>query len=1859
MSRTADPEGLEANSSPTLSSVIATVNAEIRTFLYELAEGTTKYRSLHSLTEQVEHQYHGRFIVELIQNAHDALLPIDATTDHTGRIEIVLKSEGPFGTLYVANDGRPFSESNFKSLSRLGQSDKSPQESIGNKGIGFRSVLEITDSPEIHSRGTADFPLFDGFCFGFSPDIIQKLEPLVHAMVHGDDNALSPFGHFPLVDWDPQLLVKFRATVQRAARTGGTTAKEWVSGEMRYLSPYLLPFPVNGKSRSPHVAGFEGRGFATVIRFPLKSAAASALVHKKLEELDDGALLFLERASSLTLDSGLHRRVLTRSEKERAESAWNGRAIRISREGSDSTRHYWTWTRELSLPKCTHEVQAAVRQLPGKWPLLEDAAVSIAVRVLDEEPQPGTFSIFLPTPLSTGCAVLINAPFFGDMSRTHIDFGTEDDPSSSHAAVYNRFLLSEAARLAVYVVAQELAGRGDDEARAVVDLLAPCGGDQDAAKNWQSLTAGVVSAVGAEITAEPWFLSDQGWAALATVSLLPELTDPAVIAPRVLRRNGVFPAYSECLDSRRRLIAALSTAHEIGWGPATADLADTVEAIAAQLHGESDPDWNGFWSDITQLFDGDLSPLAGKRVLIGRDGQLHSGGSEDCTVFFIPRRHIGDVEDGSDIGDIKDVPVQLRPFVAFLSDAVRLQEEKSGRPTPLLSPLVKGELIKEFQPEEILTEVLIARTPSLPLPLKDPQADICRDILLWALRLVAHPAEGRKGTNFHHLLAGLPAPCKGGWFPLGETAFGPGWQQTNGGVAEAYLTRVKTKETREARRRLLLAPADERWGRNGASHLTLLRLVGVFDGVRLVQIVPESWSSDFEVYQWGCSFPRAVPPGVSEQNWSEYHAMASPQVKPAYNSGHYQVQEFKAFPGLNEYREFDEGARLALSNVVLASAGQWDDGWETLTIFRVKGNSDALRLQSPLSHSLTTLPWLGLTESGTINWYQPKDRWHVPAVELARNRKWQFDHLRPLPVELATRLDATPRLAGVMQRLGTPRYDPETRSPSTQLLDALTDAVAREDVPNRDAFLGQVRSAWRGLEPSGGSPFPQRLLVQQRRASLVVVVPDPTSPVYLPDSTKSFVSALRNFSLPVIAIEPEDAKRLADAFTEAFPASVLLASELTPSPLVDGNPWEGSPQERLRDNPELEWAIPVLLTIAAFHGSSGQGTTSKAFRKHVEAFREAGLTVVGSLRGALFREETQVAEPLPLPAMWVDDRETLLLAEDWPNDMAATSEAFANLLEREDLEVPIKLVLGHTGSKPEPAAIVHALGQLKLSEEHYRDVREHWRGDLSQIIEQLVPLLGVLQREDCIPGLLELDTDEAVINFLDHLAIENLDGATVVKLARDSRGMRDFGSNTSACFDGAFEMSNWNAFLSSRGEPPLRNTDAQSAFAAHLAASAQPLRSLLATLLAREPGIGRFKELLAQLESLDCPPEFETAYWEVTYGRTLSAVVPLFRLWKASAEEVAAIQAAASIGDLADRLAHAGVRRDFDPVQAARDNRASLERIAKELQRVGVAWALQSAQPSPEAWEGKADGYVAFLVEQASNSLFTGFLSEQDTWSLAQQIPADPTGTTFASTVSAASGIADLVARLGLSSEALDTASSKLEKLRELTQRRRKQIDVCGAQFDGSEENLSGLWSHICERVPTAALDNLPPVDLGETSPLRNLALRGKGARKEGPPIAKAPKQKHLSKLMENLIGLSGEIHAFRMLQAQYGVAVVSPSAWVSGNSAMAFPDKTTDDGYGCDFVIRLPSGTCYVEVKSSEADQESFTMGSSEIRLARELARRSRRRGKSEFQILRVSNALSMQPGFQLLPNPFDPKHQGQFVIEDADARVRYRSRK
>ena len=133
--------------------VVAHALGEVRTFLDELKNGTRKYKTIASLGGQVAEAYRGRCVLELLQNAHDALT--ETSGRDPGLITFSLKTE-PDPVLLVANSGHAFELKDFKGLCRLGQSPKDPNKSVGNKGLGFRSVLEVASSPEIWSTATTE-----------------------------------------------------------------------------------------------------------------------------------------------------------------------------------------------------------------------------------------------------------------------------------------------------------------------------------------------------------------------------------------------------------------------------------------------------------------------------------------------------------------------------------------------------------------------------------------------------------------------------------------------------------------------------------------------------------------------------------------------------------------------------------------------------------------------------------------------------------------------------------------------------------------------------------------------------------------------------------------------------------------------------------------------------------------------------------------------------------------------------------------------------------------------------------------------------------------------------------------------------------------------------------------------------------------------------------------------------------------------------------------------------------------------------------------------------------------------------------------------------------------------------------------------------------------------------------------------------------------------------------------------------------------------------------------------------------------------------------------------------------------------
>lgn len=99
---------------------------------------------------QVASDYRGRLVYELLQNADDAM---EGDGTQRDRVAFLITDDA----LWMANSGRALTDADVQGLCGLGASSKvdaagTKRASIGHKGLGFKSVLEITDAPAVFSR---------------------------------------------------------------------------------------------------------------------------------------------------------------------------------------------------------------------------------------------------------------------------------------------------------------------------------------------------------------------------------------------------------------------------------------------------------------------------------------------------------------------------------------------------------------------------------------------------------------------------------------------------------------------------------------------------------------------------------------------------------------------------------------------------------------------------------------------------------------------------------------------------------------------------------------------------------------------------------------------------------------------------------------------------------------------------------------------------------------------------------------------------------------------------------------------------------------------------------------------------------------------------------------------------------------------------------------------------------------------------------------------------------------------------------------------------------------------------------------------------------------------------------------------------------------------------------------------------------------------------------------------------------------------------------------------------------------------------------------------------------------------------
>lgn len=125
--------------------------------------------------KQYTADYDGRQILELLQNADDA------ETD-----TIFIEVDTVTKTLTISNNGIPFSLNGVKSLMLANMSPKNKKEYIGNKGLGFRSVLNWVNQVDVITQDTV-LQFSEQFAKENYNELLKNNTELIH-LVASDKN---------------------------------------------------------------------------------------------------------------------------------------------------------------------------------------------------------------------------------------------------------------------------------------------------------------------------------------------------------------------------------------------------------------------------------------------------------------------------------------------------------------------------------------------------------------------------------------------------------------------------------------------------------------------------------------------------------------------------------------------------------------------------------------------------------------------------------------------------------------------------------------------------------------------------------------------------------------------------------------------------------------------------------------------------------------------------------------------------------------------------------------------------------------------------------------------------------------------------------------------------------------------------------------------------------------------------------------------------------------------------------------------------------------------------------------------------------------------------------------------------------------------------------------------------------------------------------------------------------------------------------------------------------------------------------------------------------------------------------------
>ena len=319
--------------------------------------------------------YRDRLVVELAQNAADAA----ARAGVPGCLRLTLHS----GVLVAANTGAPLDAAGVESLSTLRASAKREDRegAVGRFGVGFASVLAVTDEPALVGRhGGVRWSLAEAR--GLATDTARHSPGLGEELRRRD-------GHVPLL---------------------------------------RLPFAAEGTAPDP---------YDTAVMLPLRDAAAQDLAERLLDSVDDALLLALPGLEEVVVESGDRVRTLRLrhegGDERGSEGRSEGASILTVEDSRDGTTRWRTVSAHGSLAPELLADRPVEERLRPHW------SVTWAVPVdADGAPvRPRTSPVVhAPTPSDEplGVPALLIASLPLDSTRRHAAPGPLTDLLVQHAA---------------------------------------------------------------------------------------------------------------------------------------------------------------------------------------------------------------------------------------------------------------------------------------------------------------------------------------------------------------------------------------------------------------------------------------------------------------------------------------------------------------------------------------------------------------------------------------------------------------------------------------------------------------------------------------------------------------------------------------------------------------------------------------------------------------------------------------------------------------------------------------------------------------------------------------------------------------------------------------------------------------------------------------------------------------------------------------------------------------------------------------------------------------------------------------------------------------------------------------------------------------------------------------------------------------------------------------------------------------------------------------------------------------------------------------------------------------------------------